>query len=55
MKQDGGMDDLQFYVLFDSISVISGRWQVDNERLCATELCLQLRRFHLERGLNSVH
>ena len=23
-----------FYVLFNSISVISGRWKVDNERLC---------------------
>ena len=31
------MDDLQFYVLFNSISVISGRWDIDNERLCATE------------------
>ena len=27
---------------------------VDNERLCAVELCLRLRRFHLERGSNSV-
>ena len=31
------MDDLRFYVLFNSISVISGRWEVDNERLCAME------------------
>ena len=28
------MDDSQFYALFNSISVISGRWAVDNERLC---------------------
>ena len=28
-----GVDDLRFYVLFISISVISGRWAVDNERL----------------------
>ena len=28
------MDDLQFYVLFNSISVISGRCLPDNERLC---------------------
>ena len=48
------MDDMQFYVLFNSISVISGRWKVDNERLCAMELRLRLRRFHLEQGLNSV-
>ena len=27
------MDDLRFYVLFDSILLISGRWEVDNERL----------------------
>ena len=29
----GWMDDLRFYVLFNSISVISGRWADDNERL----------------------
>ena len=33
---DGWMDDLQFYVLFNSISVISGWCEDDNERLCAT-------------------
>ena len=47
------MDDLRFYVLFNSISVISGRWADDNERLCAMESRLQLRRFRLERGSNS--
>ena len=26
------MDDLQIYVLSNSISVMSGRWAVDNER-----------------------
>ena len=50
----GWMDDLRFYVLFNSISVMSGRWEVDNERLCAMELHLRLRRFCLERGSNSV-
>ena len=30
---DGWMDDLRFYVLFNSISVISGRCLGDNERL----------------------
>ena len=40
---DGWMDDLRFYVLFNSDSVIS--WEVDNERLCAMQLCLRLRRF----------
>ena len=44
------MDYLRFYVLFNSISVISGRWADDNERLCAMEFRLRLRRFRLERG-----
>ena len=48
------MDDLCFYVLFNSVSVISGRWAVDNERLCAMELRLRLRRYRLERESNSV-
>ena len=42
-----------FYVLFNIISVISGRWADANERLCAMEPRLRLRRFHLERGSNS--
>ena len=46
--KDGWMDDLQFYILFNSISVISGQCLDDNERLCAMELGLWLRRFHLE-------
>ena len=33
--KDGWMDDLRFYVLFNSVSVISGRWADDNERLCS--------------------
>ena len=32
------MDDLRIYVLFNSISVISGQWADDNIRLCAMEL-----------------
>ena len=48
------MDDMQFYVIFNSIPVISGRWKVDNERLCAMELRLWLSRFRLKRGSNSV-
>ena len=35
------MDDLRFYVIFNSVSVISGRREVDNERLCAMELRLR--------------
>ena len=47
------MDDLQFYILFNSISVISGHLADDNERLCAMESCLRLRRFPLNGGSNS--
>ena len=49
---DEWMDDLRFYVLFNNISVISGRWADDNKRFCAMEPCLRLRRFRLERGSN---
>ena len=52
--RDGWLDDMQFYVLFISISVISGRWEVDNERLYAMELRLRLRKFRPERRPNSV-
>ena len=38
----GWIDDLRFYVLFNSISVKSGRWVGDHERLCAMEPCLCL-------------
>ena len=53
-RDDGPKDDKRFYVLLNTLSVISGRWKVDNERLCATELRLRLRRFRPERGSNSV-
>ena len=35
---------LPLYVLLNSISVISGQSECDNERLCATEPCLQLKK-----------
>ena len=47
----GWMDDLQFYVLFNSISVISGQWADDNERLCAIEPHLELKRALPHAGL----
>ena len=50
---DGSMT--RFYVLFNSISVISGRWFDDNERLCAMELCLRLRRISLEDNIQLFH
>ena len=33
----GRMDDLRLCVLFNIISVISGRGEIDNERLCVME------------------
>ena len=50
--RDGWMDDLQFNVLFKNISVISGRWTDDNERLGAMKPRLRLRRLRIERGSN---
>ena len=50
LEMDGWMDDLQFYILFNSISVISEWWTDGNERLCAMEARLRLRRFRLEWG-----
>ena len=38
------MDDLRFYVDFNSILVISALWMGDNERVCAMESRLQLER-----------
>ena len=49
---DGWMADLRFYVLFNSMSVISGRRAEENDLLCAMEPRLRLRRFRLERGSN---
>ena len=34
----GWIDNLGFYVLFNSIKCIPERWTRDNERLCAVEL-----------------
>ena len=48
---DGWMDNLQFYVLFNSISVISGRRADENERLCAMEPRLRVKRSSPKAGL----
>ena len=47
------MPGLQFNVLFNSISVISGRWEGDNERLCALEPHLRLERVPSPAGLEN--
>ena len=38
------IDDLRFYVLFNRIIVISGRWEDDNDILFAVEPRLRLKR-----------
>ena len=48
---NGGDDDLRYYVLSNSSSVISGRWLGDNERLCAMESLLRLKRPPPQEGL----
>ena len=45
------MDDLKFYVLFNSISVISGQWLGDIGRLHAVEPHLWLGRLPPHEGL----
>ena len=47
------MDGRQFYVLFNSILVISGQCSGDNERMCAMEPCLQWERFLPQAGLEA--
>ena len=46
------MDDLQFNILFISISVMLGPWVDDNERLCVMESYWSFRRFRFEQGSN---
>ena len=48
----GMMDDLQFLRPFNSISVISGLLEVDNERLCAVVPRFGFRRFSLKQIWN---
>ena len=49
-NMDGWTDDLQLYILLNSILVISGQWADDNKMLCATEPHLRLRKFGLKWG-----
>ena len=45
------MEGLRFYVLFNSILFISGQWAYDNEKLCAMEPRLRLKRSRSHAGL----
>ena len=45
----GWLDDAIFFVLFNSISIISGRCLVENERFYTMEPRLRLSRFPLRR------
>ena len=53
MSKNEWMEEMRFYVIFNSIEVISGQWTDDNEKLCAMEPRLRLGIFHPERGSNS--
>ena len=50
-RLDGWMDPLRFCVLFNSISVISGRCSDDNERLCAMEPRLRFEKISPRTGI----
>ena len=45
------MDNLRFKTLFNCISAISGRWEDENERLCAIEARLCLGRLSPRAGI----
>ena len=53
LKLDGWMDDLRFYILFNSISIISGQWVGDNERMYAIKPNLQLKSSPPQAGLDT--
>ena len=43
IDKSGWIDDLQFDVFLNNISVIAGRWKYDNKRRCAMEPRLRLK------------
>ena len=47
---DGLINDLQFYILFNSILVISESWVGDNERLGAVEHLFTIERTPPQTG-----
>ena len=51
LVRTGWMNGLQFYDLFNSISVILGRWMGDNEGLCAMESRFRLKIFSPQERL----
>ena len=46
------MDDFPFYAILNGSSVISGRWEHDEEKLYAVKPVLRLRRFCIKRDSN---
>ena len=42
-----------FYIIYNSLSVISGGWLGDDERLCAVEPCLQSERLWSQADLDT--
>ena len=53
-EQNRWIDELRFHVLFNSISVISERWEGDNERLCAVETAFTIYLFHYQKADDKV-
>ena len=51
LRSQGWMDDSRCYVIFNSISVVSGRWLDDSEGLCAIGPSVWLERFPSQAGL----
>ena len=49
------MDNLKFYILVNSISIISGRWIGDNERLCTMNPVDNGKELYLKWGLTGDH
>ena len=50
-NDDGWMNDMRFYVFFNSISVISGRLVEDNKRPCAMKNPFTVEKTSLRAGL----
>ena len=54
MDLEGWMDGLVLYILFNSISVKSGRWKGEHEGLCAMKRRLELERISPSVGFQPV-
>ena len=53
-QADEWLDDMRVYLIFNSISVISGQWIGDNEMLYALKPLLRMKMFPNPVGLEPV-